>query len=60
MLDEVAENAVRRGTHGDVELDAADWSNIMILHIGFSLNWASKKVRYEPVLRGESINLPPH
>jgi hypothetical protein len=32
---------------GDMELDAADWLNIMILHIGFRVNRASKKVRYQ-------------
>ena len=31
-----------------MELDAADWLNIMILHIGLRVNRASKKVRYEP------------
>jgi hypothetical protein len=33
---------------GDIELDAADWLNIMILRIGLSVNRPSKKVCFEP------------
>jgi hypothetical protein len=40
-----------------VESDAADWSNIMIPQIGFSVNRASKKVRDESPSASEWIGL---
>jgi hypothetical protein len=33
---------------GDIELDAADWLNIMILRIGLSVNLPRTKVCYVP------------
>jgi hypothetical protein len=39
-----------------MKLDAADWLNIMILHIGFSVNRPSKKVRYEPEAQASGLD----
>jgi hypothetical protein len=41
-----------------MELDAADWLNIMILHIGSSVNRASKKDRCEPDRPGSGLDWP--